>query len=178
MLKMHCTFIKVSKNIIYIYKKKIFLYIYSWYGSCSTFPPSPSPDISHISETKMDISLKEVKKEKIPESDRSNLSAIIIDDSPDDIIIAETQNDAIPESPKQPTTQSIKPKKHTKGAKKDPIVIPETQTNKTKKEPPCPPSPTVDIHEKVKQEHQEDDIELSNSGINVQLPIYSDLYKI
>ena len=76
-----------------------------------------------------------------------------------------------------PTIQSIKPPKHTKGAKKDPIVIPETQKNKSKKEPPFPPSPTVKIHEKVKQEHQ-DDIELSNSGINVQLPIYSDLYKI
>ena len=57
----------------------------------------------------MDISLKELKKEKIPESDLSNLSAIVIDDLSDDIIIPETQNDAIPESPKQPTTQSIKP---------------------------------------------------------------------
>ena len=94
----------------------------------------------------------------------------------DDIIIPETLNDEIPESLKQPTTQSIKPQKHTKGAKKDPIVIPETQKNKSKKEPLSPPSPTVKIHEKVKQEHQEDDVELSNSGINVQLPIYSDLY--
>ena len=74
----------------------------------------------------MDISLKELKKERIPESDLLNLSAIIIDDLSDDIIISETQNDAIPESPKQPTTQSIKPQNHTKGAKKDPIVIPET----------------------------------------------------
>ena len=47
----------------------------------------------------MDISLKELKKEKIPESDLSNLSAVVIDDSSDDIIIPETQNDAIPESP-------------------------------------------------------------------------------
>ena len=125
----------------------------------------------------MDISLKELQKEKIPESDLSNLSAIVIDDSSDDIIIPETQNDAFSESPKQPTTQSIKPQKHTKGPKKHPIVIPQTQTNKSKKEPPSP-SPNVKIHEKVKQEHQEDDIDLSNSGINVQLPIYSDLYKI
>ena len=123
----------------------------------------------------MDISLKELKKEKISESDLSNLSAIVIDDSSDDVIIPETQNDAIPESPKQPTTQSIKPQKHTKGPKKDPIVILETQTNKSKKE--CP-SPTVKIHEKVRQEHQGDDIDLSNSGLNVQLPIYSDPYKI
>ena len=85
----------------------------------------------------MDKSLKELKKEKIPESDLSNLSAIVIDDSSDDIIIPRTQNDVIPESPKQPTTQSIKPQKHTKGAQKDPIVIPETQKkNKSKKEPP------------------------------------------
>ena len=61
--------------------------------------------MSHISETNMDISQKELKKEKIPESDLSNLSPIVIDDSSDDIIIP-----AIPESPKQPTTQSIKPK--------------------------------------------------------------------
>ena len=121
----------------------------------------PSPDISHISETNMDLSLKELKKEKFSESDLSNLSAIVIDDLSDDIIIPETQNDI--------------QQKHTKGAKKDPIVIPETPKNKSKKEPP---SPTVKIHEKVKQEHQEDDIEQSNSGINAQLPVYSDLYKI
>ena len=60
----------------------------------------PSPDIFHISETNMDVSLIELKKEKIPESDLSNLSAIVIDDSSDDIIIPETQNNAIPESPK------------------------------------------------------------------------------
>ena len=71
--------------------------------------------------------------------------------------------------------QHIKPQKHTKGAKRDPMVIPEIKKNKSQKEPP---SPTVKIHAKVKQEHQEDDIELSNSGINVQLPIYSDLYKM
>ena len=56
----------------------------------------------------------------------------------DDIIIPETQNHAIPESPKQPTTQSIKPQKDTKGAKNDAIVIPESQKNKSKKEPPSP----------------------------------------
>ena len=83
----------------------------------------------------------------------------------DDIIIPETQNDTIPDSPKQPTTQSIKPQKHTKGAKKDPTVIPVTQKNKNKKEPP---SATVKIHKKVKQEHEEDDTELSYSGINYQ----------
>ena len=97
----------------------------------------------------MDISLKELKKEK-SESDLSNLSAMVINDSSNDIIIPESQNDAIPESPKQPITQSIKPQKHTKGPKKDPIVIPETQTNKSKKISPFPPSPTVKIHEKVK----------------------------
>ena len=104
----------------------------------SPLPISPSPDISHISETNMDISLKKLKKEKKSESDLSNLSAIVSDDSSDDIMIPETQNDAIPESPKQPTTQSIKPPKHTKGPKKYTIVIPETQTNKSKKEPPSP----------------------------------------
>ena len=52
----------------------------------------------------MDISLKKLKKDKIPESDISNLSAIVIDDLSDDIIIPKTQNDAIPQSPKQPTT--------------------------------------------------------------------------
>ena len=123
----------------------------------------------------MDISLKKLKKEKIPESDISNLSAIVIDDLSDDIIIPKTQNDAIPESPKQPTTQTIKPQKHTKGAKNDPTVIPETQKNNSKKELPFP----VKIHEKIKQKHQEDDIDLSNSGINVQLPIYIKyLYKV
>ena len=80
----------------------------------------------------MDISLKELKTEKIPESDLSNLSAILIDDLSDNIIIPKIQNDAIPVSPKQPTTQSIKPQKHTKGAKKDPIVIPETRRKKKK----------------------------------------------
>ena len=70
----------------------------------------PSPDISHISETNMDVIPKQLKKEKIPESDLSNLSPIVIDDSSDDIIIPDTQNDAIPESPKQSTTQSINPK--------------------------------------------------------------------
>ena len=35
--------------------------------------PSPSLDIFHISETNMDTSLKELKKEKIPKSDLSNL---------------------------------------------------------------------------------------------------------
>ena len=104
-----------------------------------SYPPiPPSPDISHISETNIDISTKELKKEKIPESDLSNLSPIVTDDLSDDIIIPKTQNDAIPESPKQPTTQSIKPQKHTKGAKNDPIVIPESQQNKSKKEPPSP----------------------------------------
>ena len=37
------------------------------------------------------FSPKELKKEKIPESDLSNLSAIVIDDLSDDIIIPETQ---------------------------------------------------------------------------------------
>ena len=73
-------------------------------AATSHHPIPPSPDISHISETNMDISPKELKKERVPESDLSNLSAIIMDDSSDDIIIPETQNDAIPESPKQPTT--------------------------------------------------------------------------
>ena len=112
-----------------------------------SYPPiPPSPDISHISETNMDISPEELKTEKIPESDLSNLSPIVTDDSSDDIIIPETQNDAIPEGPKQPTTQSIKPQKQTKGTKNDPIVIPESQQNKSKKEPPLPPSLTVKIH--------------------------------
>ena len=87
---------------------------------------APSPDISHISETNMDTSLKELKKEKIPESDILNLSTIIIDDSSDDIIIHDTQNAEIPESPKQSTTQSIKPQEYTR-AKNYPIVIPESQ---------------------------------------------------
>ena len=62
--------------------------------------------MSHISETSMDISPKELKKEKILESDLSNLSTIIIDDSSDDIIIHDTQNAEIPDSPKQSTSQS------------------------------------------------------------------------
>ena len=68
--------------------------------------PSPSPDISQISETNMDISLKELKKEKIPESDLSNLSAIVSDESSDDIIIPETQNDAIPRVQNNPPPKS------------------------------------------------------------------------
>ena len=76
-----------------------------------------SPDISHILETNMDISLKELKKEKIPESDLSNLSAIVVDDLSDDITIPEIPNDAIPESPKQPTTQSINPKTYKRSQK-------------------------------------------------------------
>ena len=58
-----------------------------------SYPPIPhSPDISHISETNMDMSPKELKKEKIPESEVLNLSTIVIDDSSDDIIIHDTQN--------------------------------------------------------------------------------------
>ena len=75
-----------------------------------SYPPIPlSPDISHISEINMDMSPKELKKDKIPESGILNLSTIVIDDSSDDIIIHDTQNAEIPESPKQSTTQSIKP---------------------------------------------------------------------
>ena len=44
-----------------------------------SYPPiPPSPDISHISETNMDMSPKEMKKEKIPECDLSNISIIVI----------------------------------------------------------------------------------------------------
>ena len=113
----------------------------------------------------MAMSPKELKKEKIPECDLSNLSIIVIDDLSNDIIIHDTQNAEIPESPKQSTTQSIKSQEHTR-AKDYPIVIPESQQNKGKKEPPFP---TVKINENVKQEHKEDDIDLFNSGINVQL---------
>ena len=91
-----------------------------------SYPPIPhSPDISHISETNMDMSPKELKKEKIPECDLSNLSIIVIDDLSDDIIIHDTQNAEIPESPKQSSTQSIKPQEHTR-AKDYPIVTPES----------------------------------------------------
>ena len=121
----------------------------------------------------MDMGPKELKKEKIPESDILHLSTIVVDDSFDDKIIHDTQNAEIPESPKQSTTQSIKPQEYTR-AKNYPIVIPESQQNKSKKEPP---SPTVKINKNIKQEHEEDDIDVSNSGINVQLPIHSDLYK-
>ena len=38
---------------------------------------------------------------------------------------------------------------------------------------PSPPSTSVKKNENIKQEHQEDEIPLSNSGINVKLPIYS-----
>ena len=54
--------------------------------------------------------------------------------------------------------QSIKPQEHTR-AKDYPIVIPESQQIKSKKEPS---SPTVKINENIKQEHEEDDIDLSN----------------
>ena len=63
------------------------------------------------------MSPKELKKEKIPESDILNLSTIVIDDSSDDIIIHDTQNADIPENPKQSTTQSIKPQEYTKSQK-------------------------------------------------------------
>ena len=62
------------------------------------------------------------------------LSTIVIDDSSDDIIIHDTQN---AESTKQSTTQSIKPQEYTR-AKYYPIVIPESQQIKSKKEPPSP----------------------------------------
>ena len=116
----------------------------------------------------MDMSPKELKKEKTPEPDILNLSTIVIDDSSDDIIIHDTQNAEIPECPKQSTTQSIKPQEYTR-ARNYSFVIPESQQIKSKKEPP---SPTVKINENIKQEHEKDDIDLSNSGINVQLPIH------
>ena len=76
-----------------------------------SYPPIPPfPDISHISETNMDMSPKELKKEKIPKSDISNLSTIVIDDSSNDIIIHDTQNAEIPEGPKQSTTQNKTPR--------------------------------------------------------------------
>ena len=105
-----------------------------------SYPPIlQSPDISHISETNMDMSPKELKKEKIPESDISYLNTIVIDDLSNYIIIHDTQNAEIPGSPPpQSTTQSIKPQEYTR-AKNYPIVIPESQQNKIKKEPPPKP---------------------------------------
>ena len=82
----------------------------------------------------MDMSPKELKKEKISESEALNLSTIVIDDSSDDIIIHDTQNAEIPESPKQSTTQSIKPQEYTRAKN----VIPESQQIKSKKEAPSP----------------------------------------
>ena len=97
----------------------------------------------HISESNIDINAKEIKKEEIPEANISNVSTIVIDDSSDDMIIHHTSNSEIP----------------------------QTQKNETKKQPP--PSTSVKKNENIKQEPEEDEIPLSNSGINVQLPIYS-----
>ena len=77
------------------------------------------------------MSPKELKKEKIPECDLSNLSIIVIDDLSDDIIIHDTQNAEIPESPKQSTNQSIRPQEHTR-AKDYPILNSKSQQNKSK----------------------------------------------
>ena len=44
---------------------------------------------------------------------------------------------------------------------------------KQKNNPLPPPSTSVKKNENIKQEPEEDEIPLSNSGINVQLPIYS-----
>ena len=99
----------------------------------------------HISESNIDINAKEIKKEEIPQANISNVSTIVIDDSSDDMIIHHTSNSEIP----------------------------QTQKNETKKQPPSPPSTSVKKNENIKQEPEEDEIPLSNSGINVQLPIYS-----
>ena len=98
----------------------------------------------HISESNIDINTKEIKKEEIPEANISNVSTIVIDDSSNDMIIHHTSNSEIP----------------------------QTQKNETKKQPPPPPSTSVKKNESIKQESEEDEIPLSNSGINVQLPIY------
>ena len=44
---------------------------------------------------------------------------------------------------------------------------------KPKNHPLLPTSTSVKKNENIKQEPEEDEIPLSNSGINVQLPIYS-----
>ena len=98
----------------------------------------------HISESNIDINAKEIKKEEIPEANISNVSTIVIDDSSDDMIIHHTSNSEIP----------------------------QTQKNETKKTTPLS-STSVKKNENIKQEPEEDEIPLSNSGINVQLPIYS-----
>ena len=51
--------------------------------------------------------------------------------------------------------------------------ITQTQKKMKPKNNPLPPSTSVKKNENIKQEPEEDEILLSNSGINVQLPIYS-----
>ena len=64
----------------------------------------------HLSESNIDINAKEIQTEEIPEANISNVSTIVIDDSPDDMIIHHTSNSEIP----------------------------QTQKNETKKQPPLP----------------------------------------
>ena len=58
----------------------------------------------------------------------------------------------------------------------DDMIIHHTSNSEipqNQKTTPSPPSTSVKKNENIKQEPEEDEIPLSNSGINVQLPIYS-----